>query len=202
MGNKADAGHTHEDKGSFVLEYAGQAFAMDLGIGDYGDPIHVAYKHCQRHNMLVPVGTSDRSAPLNPLPFDVKATGAGDERTFHARIDATPGWSGYYKKWVRTWDSPSPDVLTVRDEYELGRGTAVEFYWQTHLPVEQTDNSVTIRGDHGLATLTIPPDCTARLDRLPLADGTDYTRIAIRKEATQGTLEVTVNVRPAVAAQR
>ncbi|MHC4521199.1 MAG: heparinase II/III domain-containing protein, partial [Planctomycetota bacterium] len=72
VGNKADAGHTHEDKGSFVLEYAGQAFALDLGIGDYGDPIHLAYKHCQRHNMLVPVGTSERARPQNPLPFDVK----------------------------------------------------------------------------------------------------------------------------------
>ena len=196
MGNKADAGHTHEDKGSFVLEYAGQAFAMDLGIGDYGDPIHVTYKHCQRHNMLVPVGISDRAAPANPLPFDVKPTGEGDERTFHARIDATPGWNGYYKKWVRTWDSPAPDTLTIRDEYELGQGSGVEFYWQTHLPVEKTEDGVIIRGDKGLAILTIPPDCTLRLDQLPLADGGHHTRIAIGKAATQGALEVVVKLRP------
>jgi Heparinase II/III-like protein len=202
MGNKAGAGHTHEDKGSFVLEYAGQAFAMDLGIGDYSDPIHITYKHCQRHNMLIPVGTTDRAAPVNPLPFDVKPTGKGDERTFHAQIDATPGWKGLYRKWVRTWDSPSPDVLTIRDEYELGRGTGVEFYWQTRLPVEQAENGVTIRGDRGLATLTVSPDCTVRLDHLPLADGTEYTRIAICKQAPQGTLEVTVNLRPEVASQR
>jgi hypothetical protein len=31
MGNKANAGHTHEDKGSFVLEFAGRTFAADLG---------------------------------------------------------------------------------------------------------------------------------------------------------------------------
>jgi hypothetical protein len=194
MGNKANAGHTHEDKGSFVLEYAGQAFAMDLGIGDYGDPIHLTDKHCQRHNMLVPVGTPARAAPQNPLPYDVKPMGKGDERTFHAQIDATPGWRGYYKKWVRTWDSPAPDALTIRDEYELAQGDAVEFYWQTQLPVEKTQSGAVIRGDKGIATLTIPPDCTLRLDRLPLAEGDHHTRIAIRKEATQGMLEVTIKL--------
>ena len=196
MGNKANAGHTHEDKGSFVLEYAGQAFAMDLGIGDYGDPIHVTYKHCQRHNMLVPVGVADRAAPQNPLPFSVIPTGHGDERTFHARVDVTPGWNGYYRKWVRTWDSPAPDVLTIRDEYELARGNAVEFYWQTRLPVEQTKDGVAIRGDKGVVTLSVPADCTVRLDRLLLSDGSHSTRIAIRKETRHGSLAVTAHLRP------
>lgn len=197
MGNKANAGHTHEDKGSFVLEYASQAFAMDLGICDYEDPIHTVYKHCQRHNMLVPVGMPQRAAPLNPLPFDVKPTGRGDGLSFHAQIDATPGWNGYYKKWVRSWDSPSPGLLTIRDEYELAKGNAAEFYWQTRLPVEQTADGVTIRGTKGIAILSVPPDCTARLDRLPLADGAAHTRIAIHKPAPQGTLEVTAVLCPA-----
>ncbi len=202
MGNKANAGHTHEDKGSFVLEYAGQTFAMDLGICEYDDPIHAVYKQCQRHNMLVPVGMAERAAPLNPLPFDVKPTGTGDERTFGAQIDATPGWGGYYKKWVRTWDSPSPDVLTIRDEYELAKGNAVEFYWQTNLPVEQTEDGVTIRGDKGLATISVPQDCTVRIERLPLIDDTHHTRIAITKNAAQGALELIVNLRLAVASER
>jgi len=194
MGKKANAGHTHEDKGSFVLEFAGQTFAADLGICDYDDPIHAVYKQCQRHNMLVPVGMAERAAPLNPLPFDVRPTGKGDERAFRAQIDATPGWAGYYKKWLRTWDSPSPDVLTIRDEYELAKGNAVEFYWQTSLPVEQTDSVVTIRGDKGLATISIPQDCTVRVERLPLAQGAEHTRIAIHKPAPSGTLETVVHL--------
>lgn len=197
MGNKANAGHTHEDKGNFVLEFAGQTFAMDLGICDYDDPIHAVYKQCQRHNMLVPVGMAERAAPLNPLPFDVRPTGKGDERAFVARIDATPGWNGYYTRWIRTWDSPSPDVLTIRDEYELAKGDAVEFYWQTNLPVEQTEGVVTIRGDKGLVTLSISPDCTVRIERLPLAEGADHNRIAIRKPAPFGTLLTTVTLRAA-----
>lgn len=196
MGNKANAGHTHEDKGSFVLEYAGQAFAIDLGICDYEDPIHAVYKHCQRHNMLVPVGTAERAAPLNPLPFDVKPMGEGDERSLHARIDATPGWSAYYRRWVRTWDSPSPDMLTIRDEYELARGDAVEFYWQTTLPVERTADGVTIRGDRGLATLLVPPECTVRIEHLPLVNDSHHSRIAIHKPARSGTLVTIVTLCP------
>ncbi len=195
MGNKAGAGHTHEDKGSFVLEYAAETFAADLGICDYSDPIHAIYKHCQRHNMLVPVGTSERACPQNPLPFDVKPAGQGDEQAFHATIDATPGWGGYYKKWRRHWNSPSPDVLMIRDEYELAKGTGVEFYWQTKLPVEQQGHIVTIRGARGVVSLSAPEDCTIRIEQLDLADGDKHSRIAIQKEARQGSLEVTVTLR-------
>ena len=193
MGNKANAGHTHEDKGSFVLEFAGQTFAADLGICDYDDPIHAVYKQCQRHNMLVPVGMAERAAPLNPLPFDVRPTGKGDERAFRAQIDATPGWEGYYTKWVRTWDSPSPDVLTIRDEYEPAKATRPS---STGRPAcrSWTDRVVTIRGDKGLATISVPPDCTVRIDRLPLAQGAEHTRIAIRKPAPSGTLETIVHL--------
>ncbi|HNS20596.1 MAG TPA: heparinase II/III family protein [Sedimentisphaerales bacterium] len=196
LGNKAGAGHTHEDKGSFVLEYAGETFAMDLGICDYSDPTHAVYKHCQRHNMLVPVGTSVRACPQNPLPFDVKPGGQGDDQVFHATIDATAGWGGCYKKWVRRWDSSSPDVLVIRDEYELGRGTGVEFYWQTKLPVEQQGRTVIVRGARGTVTLTMPDDCAIRVEELALAEGDRHSRIAIRKDATHGTLDVVVRFSP------
>jgi hypothetical protein len=196
LGNKAGAGHTHEDKGSFVLEYAGETFAADLGICDYEDPIHAVYKHCQRHNMLVPVGMPERACPQNPLMVDVKPTGRGDERSFHARLDATSGWGGYYRTWVRTWDSPSPETLVIRDEYELGKGRAVEFCWQTRLPVERQAGAVVIRGRKGVVSLSVPPDCSLRIDRLALAAGEKHNRIAIRKEGPEGTLEVAVQLQP------
>ena len=192
MGHKAGADHTHEDKGSFVLEFAGEAFALDLGIGDYGDPIHMQYKHCQRHNMLVPVGIAARAHPDRPLHADVKPVGEGDETSFHARIDATAGWDGFYKRWLRTWDSPTPDRLTIRDEYELADGDGVEFYWQTRLPCEARGNTVVITGAEGTVTLTAPEDCRIRIDTLPLAEGEQQNRIAIAKPGTSGTLVVEV----------
>ncbi|MBN2313055.1 MAG: heparinase II/III family protein [Sedimentisphaerales bacterium] len=195
MGHQAGADHTHEDKGSFVLEFAGQAFALDLGICDYDNPIHAVYKHCQRHNMLVPVGMPERAHPQRPLPVEVKPVGHGDEKSFHARIDATPGWDRYYRKWIRSWDSPSPETWVIRDDYILARGNAVEFYWQTKLPVQQRGRTVVIEGQQGRATLEVPADCTIRIDRLPLADGQKHNRIAVRKNGSQGVLEVTVRLR-------
>ncbi|MBN1805595.1 MAG: heparinase II/III family protein [Sedimentisphaerales bacterium] len=195
MGHKAGADHTHEDKGSFVLEFAGQTFAMDLGICDYDDPISAIYKHCQRHNMLAPAGTPDRAHPLRPLPVDVKPTGQGDKKSFHARIDATPGWGKYYRKWIRTWTSPSPDKLIIRDEYILGSGNGVEFYWQTKLPVRQQDDTVIVQAEQGKADIKIPTDCTVRIERLPMAEGQEHNRITIYKKGSRGVLEVKVNLR-------
>jgi len=197
MGNKADATHTHEDKGSFVLEFAGETFAMDLGICDYDDPIHNQYKQCQRHNMLAPVGMPERAHPQNPLPFDVKPAGNGNETEFHATIDATPGWEGYYKKWVRTWDSPSPDILVVRDEYEVAKGDGVEFYWQTNLSCAQEGHGVTITGARGTVRLNVPEDCQIRIDTLSLFGGKEQHRIAIRKGSPAGNLEVKVKLNSA-----
>lgn len=190
MGHKGGADHTHEDKGSFVLEFSNQTFAIDPGICEYDDPVHAMNKHCQRHNMLVPVGLPERAHPRRPLSVDVKPTGHGDEGTFHARIDAAAGWSPYYRKSRRTsersWDSPSPDKLIIRDEYALTKANAVEFYLQTRLPVRQDGRTVIIQGQRGRVTLEFSSDCKIRIDRLPLAEGREYNRIAIEKSRIAG----------------
>jgi len=87
-------------------------------------------------------------------------------------------------------------MLTIRDEYELARGDAVEFYWQTTLPVERTADGVTIRGDRGLATLLVPPECTVRIEHLPLVNDSHHSRIAIHKPARSGTLVTIVTLCP------
>ena len=54
MGNKAGGDHQHEDKGSFILECAGDSFSLDFGSVDYSNPVTTLLKQCQRHNMLTP----------------------------------------------------------------------------------------------------------------------------------------------------
>jgi len=94
MGNKAGAGHTHEDKGGFILEFAGDSFAMDFGVVDYGNPLVEELKTAQRHNMLTPWSLTERPAPAKPIPVDLRAIGQGDVTSFHATMNATPGWEG------------------------------------------------------------------------------------------------------------
>jgi len=194
MGNKAGAGHTHEDKGSFVVELAGETLAFDPGTCDYSSPLAEIVKHCQRHSMLVPVGTPRRAHPASPLPADVKPECSGDERRFHARLVASPGWEGTYRRWERTWDSPAPGALVVRDDYELepGAGTGVEWYWQTEQSVDVHGRAVTIRGERASAVLEVPAGCTVRVDGLPLHGGRTQRRVAIGRPEPSGSIEVRV----------
>jgi hypothetical protein len=200
MGNRAGAGHTHEDKGSFVLEFAGETFAMDPGTCDYSSPLADILKNCERHSMLVPTGVAERPHPSCPLPVDVKPQGRGDAASFHAVIDATPGWEPHYRKWVRAWDSPSPDVLVVRDEWELAPGggdgavAGVEFYWQTRRETRVEGRSVTLAGSRGSVVLEAPADAAVRIDELPLLDGGVQRRIAFRYAAASGIREVRVRL--------
>jgi hypothetical protein len=170
MGNKANSDHSHEDKGNFVFEFAGDSFAMDFGVIDYANPICLLLKRAQRHNMLVPVAAGERPRPKNPIPADIKHRGDGDATRFHAEVDVTPGWEGWYRRWHRTWDSPTPAELTVTDDWELERGDGVAFYWTTPLPMtlDPGTRSVVIEGRRGRAVLSYPEDCTASIDYLPL----------------------------------
>lgn len=195
-GNRGDwfHDHEHEDTGSFVIEFAGEAFAMDPGIAEYGNPQHELMKHCEWHNMLVPVVEGERPRPIEKLDVDVIPQAKGNKKSLHARLDFTPDWKDCYRKWVRTLDSPSPDRLTIRDEYELARGRAVEFCWQTALPCRIEDGSVVIRGARGQAKLKADGGCAIRIDDLPVIGNVQQKRIAFRKEGEKGTIEVSVEL--------
>lgn len=180
--------HEHEDRGSFVIEFAGEAFAMDPGICEYDDPMHALLKQCQYHNMLVPVGVAERPHPAQPILADVKPTGKGNRKSFQAVMNLAPGWSAYYTTWRRTWESRAPDTLAITDEYELTRGEGVEFFWQTKLPCRIDGERVIIQGARGQVVLDIPPECAARIDTLPGPENTSQQRIAFHQAAPSGTL--------------
>lgn len=203
VGNKAGAGHTHEDKGSFVLEFAGDTFACDPGTADYSLPNATRLKYCQFHNMLVPTGLAERPHPACPLPVDVKPKGRGDRHRFHASLDAAPGWEPYYTMWRRTWTSPRPDELVIADEYALASGTGVEFLWQVRLPVVVDGQRVMIKGRRGTATITIPADVSATVERTVMSaggaligNGPDIThyRIRMARKGRRGRLEMGIHL--------
>lgn len=196
LGNKGGAGHTHEDKGSFILEYGGFTFAMDPGSCDYSHPLALLLKYCERHNMLVPVGLPDRPHPSNPLVQDVEVDATGDERSFRAAMDLEAGWEGTYRRWHREIRSDTPDRFVVTDTYELARGTGVELYWNTSLPVVVGGGVARIGGAGLSLELSIPAGASCRVDELPLLaeagepEAPVQRRIAFRLERASGTLEV------------
>jgi hypothetical protein len=170
MGNQSGASHTHEDKGSFVLEFAGDSFAREFGSCDYSNPLADLLKHCQRHNMLVPVGDGVRPKPANPIFADITPQGRGDETSFHASMELTAGWEGWFTRWTRSWDAPTPAGLTITDDWALERGDGVTFYWTTALPIrlDAARRQAVIEGRRGRATLSWGEGIEAGVELLPL----------------------------------
>ncbi len=195
QGNKANAGHAHEDKGSFVLEFAGDTFAMDPGTCDYSHPNSGLLKHCERHNMLIPTGIPQRPAPTNPLPVDVKPVAEGDKKSFKVEIDLSPGWEGLYRKWSRRFWSPEPNVLTITDDYELERGDGVAFLFNTPLDVEIRNGTVEIFGRKGMARVTVSEQCETVVETLPIDNSREQRRIAFHKQGKAGGIGVKIELR-------
>ncbi len=194
VGGPKEQGHSHEDKGSFILEFAGQTFADDLGVDNYGTPLAREGQFVNRHNMLVPYGSNRRLSPARIIPESIEPTGQGDETFFKGSIDPTSSWQGIYKKWQRHFDSPTPDKLTITDEYEINEGEGVIFYWNTMLPVSLTEHGFVIMGERGRVVVTVPEDCTIELEALeaPIVfAGAKNQRVAIKKSGKKGRLQIT-----------
>ncbi|MBK8857241.1 MAG: heparinase II/III family protein [Opitutaceae bacterium] len=170
MGNRSGGDHQHEDKGSFVLEFAGDSFAMDFGVLDYANPVTDMLKQAQRHTMLTPWSDAERPRPANPIFADIRPIGSGDATRFHATVDATPGWEGWFSKWQRTWDSPTPDSFVITDEWAVAQGRGVEFHWTTRLPIRREGDRIIIEGSRARAELLIPAGVEVVLEELKLLD--------------------------------
>lgn len=200
VSNKDKASHNHEDKGSFVLEFAGQTFAADGAQVGYNNPQAELMKHAQRHNMLLPIGLERRPAPTSDV--GVMPDAEGDETSFSATMDMSPRWPGIYDKWVRTFASPRPDRLIVTDEYALAddgpgaAGTGAAFRWTTFLPVTVGEDRVTITGDEGVVHLDIPDGCTVGMLELDMPDGEPQRVIAFEKPERSGTIRVVATLEP------
>jgi hypothetical protein len=196
MGNRAGAGHAHEDKGSFVLEFAGQTFAADPGTCDYSSPFSLLYTQCQYHNMLIPYGMEERPHPDSPVEVNVDIAGGGDETSLEISIPAGRAWSRFFKHWERQIASPNPDTLLITDDYEVDTALGVDFQWITRLEVEQSGQTAVIRGKNGTVRVSFPDDCPLTLKKLPGFGGSGFTAVTARRAGKSGILRVAVQLEP------
>lgn len=195
-GGPANAGHNHEDRGSFVLEFAGETFAADPGGIDYSDVASAPMKHAQTHNMLAPVAEPGAARPraANPAPFAVIPEAAGDATSFAAEFSPGVLWPDHYQTWTRRFASPSPAELIIIDEYERVKGAGVEFLWHTPLPVFREDGRIVVKGARGRAVIT--PPAGAAIEIVPPRDlgCRQLSTIVFRTVAGHGTLVTKVRL--------
>jgi len=149
LGASENAGHVHEDKGSFILEAFGESLAIDRG-GVRSGPRQPLVTQATRHNVLSPAQVDEREPrQLNPCPDAVLPVGSGDEKTLEAAIDVTAAWGGLFKRCVRRVSSPEPDLFFICDEVEFEQPRAATFHLQTTRPISQRDEGYVVQGEKG-----------------------------------------------------
>lgn len=152
LGAKANAAcHRHNDKGSFVLEFDGDTYAADPGGQNYADADAKNVVRADYHNMLVPLEPRENEKEAIS-PVDIRPSGKGDEKSFHAEISPAPASNGDIQEWKRTIDSPAPDRITITDSYRMApQHKGARFLWITELPWKQLpDNTIRLDGPEQL----------------------------------------------------
>ncbi len=162
-GNKESTSHNDQDRGSFILEYGGDAFAVDPGGLLYADAEAINMKLAKNHNMLVPViDNGSIPIPTNSLNSVIPISN-GNEKTFDSSFSPGVLWPEYYNYWKRSINSPDPRSYTITDDYSLKNGIGVDFFWQTPLPVEVKAEKVFIKGKNSTANITVPKGCKVEI---------------------------------------
>ncbi len=187
-------GHQHADIGSFVLEFAGDTFAMDSGTCRY-DNVHAdLFARHDRHNVLVPAGTEERPVMTKRVQGRFVPELTSDTTRLHARINLDTAWPGYFTALTREWISETPEALHIRDTYTLAKGTGADWQWLTLLDVAVTARNVVVSGRRGRAVITIPEGCTVHVDRLSMPDERVQRRITFHREGRQGIIDVPIRL--------
>ncbi len=194
FGNKENADHAHEDKGSFVIEFCNETFAMDAGNADYASSVSYLVKLAKYHNLGVPIGNfKEEPGPERPNTRDVFVHGEGDEKSLSATVDLSYTWRNYFNHYSRSFYSNDPSQLIIEDSYELISGDGLDFGWNTMLPVYIHNQEVTIAGERGIIKIEVEEDVAISMEALPYFDGEKLTRISFQKKGIKGKIILKCN---------
>lgn len=191
-GNEKNVDHAHEDKGSFIIEFDNETFAMDSGSTDYSKPFASLLQLAPYHNMLVPYNCGERAHPNRPNKDDIKVIGVETEQGFEASIDLSNDWPGFYRLWKRNFSTPSKDTLLIKDSYEIEKGDGVIFYWKTLLDVKKVSNKIIINSNNSYIEIEVMDECIIEIKESPFTDKNTQKSIEIKKAGRIGTLNIMV----------
>ena len=139
-------GHSHADKGSFILEADGKALLIDRGVCDYNNPYVRNIQLSEAHNVVAAVKDG---RILSQCTFDEKidVRVIQDEYTDGVYLygaDVTQSWTGYFKKNVRRIISPNPYLYLIYDDIQAEEGVSVCFILNTYGRILQENNKFVI----------------------------------------------------------
>ena len=165
-----EAGHYHDDKGSFILEAGDEALLIDRGICDYGHPFTVMLKMARFHNVLTP--DNPGGLPIeqpNDVPGGHLTAAKTQDGVFWIAADNTRAWEpGIFERSVRRVVSPAGGLYVFDDEVSLTKGRSVTFNLHTKLAAAIENDAAIIRGTAWRVRIVPlnwqPTDATAKID--------------------------------------
>ncbi|MFP4027978.1 MAG: hypothetical protein ACLFWL_09320 [Candidatus Brocadiia bacterium] len=197
VGSRVSPGHSHEDKGSIIMEAAGEQLLVDPGMGPYEDPSCRGMKYAARHNLLLPMPT-DGSEPHQTMPQSpLLPTGSGDETLLHWTLDTSPVWPDNVVRCVRRVTSEEAVVINLEDELRTREPAAAALNFISPLQWEETAEGVCVQGDN--VGLHITPEWTPSEVEIRDADA-DWAGRSLRRvvlyapESTEHDLETVLKV--------
>lgn len=144
-GCKAEASHTHLDKGAFSVELDREPVLIDRGMIRYDDIRSLELKRTDLHNVLTPL-TEDGVLPGQSNPVEaVIPEGRGDARQLDAWIDLSHVWREVMTSCRRSLRSGDPTELLVVDEGEWKTPMGLIFHLHSRVAWEIDEAGKTAR---------------------------------------------------------
>lgn len=156
-GGCGNGSHTHEDKGSFIVECNGEPAIIDRGVLAYSHPACGLLGRAERHNLLTPVpDAGERIYQLRNGEGGriVCAESAG--QSFIVCTDTTAAWPHHFRKCLRAVFSPRPGLWLVVDTVELVQPRGLAFHLHTRFAVERANGALRLKGERS-GVLVQPP---------------------------------------------
>ncbi len=136
-------GHSHQDKGEFILEAAGETLAMDRGTTNYSNPAHLVMCKAAYHNLTVPEDADGEALEQAP-----KTTAGGHiefanfvNGVLDVGCDNRDAWEPelFIRNKRRVW-SPAPTLFLIDDDLEMRTPHTVGFRLNSEFPIVRQDD--------------------------------------------------------------
>lgn len=138
-----EQGHCQEDKGSFIIEAAGEVLAMDRGMtANYGNPETKYLKISEYHNLLFPENGNGRvlRQPADKPGGKLDSALYDGEMLFIASNQQNAWEEGAFDVNFRRIISPSPELFIIDDEIEMSEDREMSFIINSLYPVADEGN--------------------------------------------------------------
>lgn len=134
-------GHSHSDKGSFILEADGVPIFIDCGVCDYSSADTKRFSEPKMHNMLIPdiAGAAqnlDKNGKIGEILYAEYKNGVLKYET-----DLKTAWcEGLFKKNIRSIVSDNPYSFEITDDLEYETETVSIFNLNTYGEITETES--------------------------------------------------------------